>query len=228
MTPSKLYSMKLHTPAMRLRWQGHSCFEFDDGTRTVVIDPHDGKSIGIKPPFATANVVLMTHNHYDHNVARIIRGTHKDFLSTEGYFDAAGMEFEGILTCHDAAGGEERGFNIMYQFTMDGMRFCHCGDIGSIPDKNVIERIKGCDMLFIPTGEVITMEMDDVKRFIELVNPNIIVPMHYRVGGLTLPIHSIDAFLDIIPEDAVDYVGNEIEFTRDDITDLKECWIFDR
>ncbi|MBR4216279.1 MAG: Zn-dependent hydrolase, partial [Candidatus Methanomethylophilaceae archaeon] len=80
----------------------------------------------------------------------------------------------------------------------------------------------------VPTGEVFTMEMRDVRRFIELVNPTITVPMHYRVGGLTLPISTIDDFLEIIPEEYVDYIGNEIDVTPDDLTEMKECWIFER
>ena len=72
------------------------------------------------------------------------------------------------------------------------------------------------------------MSMQNVRRFIELINPNIIVPMHYRVGGLTLPIGTIDAFLEMIPEKYVDYVGNEIDITREDLTEMKECWIFER
>lgn len=213
---------------MRLRWQGHACFELDDGVHTIVIDPHDGKSIGIKAPIASANAVLMTHNHYDHNVSRVIRGNHKDFLAIEGEFDANGVMVEGIPTYHDAANGSERGINMMYLFTMEDMRFCHCGDLGSIPDPAVIDKIHNCDVLFVPAGEVITMEMDQVRRLIELVNPNVVIPMHYRVGGLSLPLHSIDGFLDIIPDEAVDYVGNEIEFGIEDITDMKQCWVFDR
>lgn len=213
---------------MRVRWQGHSCFELDDGTHVVVVDPHDGRSIGIKAPIASANAVLMTHNHYDHNVARVIRGNHKDFLAVEGTFDAAGIEVLGIPTYHDEAEGTERGVNMMYFFTMEGMTFCHCGDLGCIPGEDVIDIIHGCDVLFVPAGEVITMEIDQVRRLIELVNPNVIVPMHYRVGGLSLPLHSIDNFLSIIPEEAVDYVGNEIEFGIEDIADMKQCWVFDR
>ena len=85
------------------------------------------------------------------------------------------------------------------------------------------------DMLFVPVGETFTLPLSEVRRFIELVNPNIIVPMHYRVGGLSIPISPLDDFLDMIPEEAVDYIGNEIDVTREDIDGMmKECWVFDR
>ena len=213
---------------MRIRWHGHACFEFGDSDITVVVDPHDGRSIGIKPPSVSADIVLITHNHYDHNAVRAVRGNHTDILAQNGLFDVKGLTVEGLQTCHDYSGGTELGMNTMYLFEMDGMTVCHCGDLGCIPDDDVISRIKGVDFLLVPTGEVCTMCMDDVRRFIELVNPNIIIPMSYRVGGLTLPLSTIDDFLQMIPEDAVDYIGNEIDVSPEDIGEIKECWIFDR
>ena len=212
---------------MRMRWHGHACFEFENGEHTVVIDPHDGRSLGIKPPAASADIVLMTHEHYDHRAAWIINGNHEDVMAREGRFSVKGLEVEGFRTFHDTTGGSERGMNTVYLFEMDGLRICHCGDLGCIPGDDIISRIKGVDILMVPTGEVFTMEMRDVRRFIELVNPTITVPMHYRVGGLTLPISTIDDFLEIIPEEYVDYIGNEIDVTPDDLTEMKECWIFE-
>jgi hypothetical protein len=118
--------------------------------------------------------------------------------------------------------------NTMYMFEMDGVSVCHCGDLGCIPDDDVIRRIKGVDILLIPAGETYTLEIPELRRFIEMVNPNVIVPMHYRVGGLSLPISTIDKFLGIIPKEYVDYIGNEIDVTPDDITEMKECWVFER
>ncbi|MBR2254314.1 MAG: MBL fold metallo-hydrolase [Candidatus Methanomethylophilaceae archaeon] len=212
---------------MRIRWHGHSCFEFEDGNLRLVIDPHDGRSIGIKPPSASANLVLMTHNHYDHNAARMISGTHSDLLLNNGPFKFNGIDFKGYPTFHDQAGGSQRGPNTMYRFEMEGISVLHCGDLGCIPDEQTLAEIRGVDMMFVPTGEVFTLPLEQVRRLIELVNPNIVVPMHYRFGGLTLPITGVDEFLKMIPSDSICYVGNEIEISREDI-DMKECWVFDR
>lgn len=215
-------------PDMIVRWHGHSCFEFRDSDLTVVVDPHDGRSIGIKAPTASADVVLMTHNHYDHNASRMIKGNHVDVMAREGLFNVKGLDVEGIPTFHDDCEGAMRGSNMMYKFTMDDISVCHCGDLGCIPDEDALSRIKGIDFLFIPVGEVFTMPLPEVKRFIELVNPTITVPMHYRVGGLSLPITPLDQFIDMIPEEAVDYIGNEVDVSRDDLGENKECWVFDR
>lgn len=213
---------------MRVRWHGHSCFEFSDGEITVAVDPHDGRSIGIKPPVITADVVLMTHDHYDHNAVRVIRGKHKDFLATLGEFDAKGLTVKGLPSYHDSSNGAERGPNTIFRFELDGISICHCGDLGAIPSDEVIGKIKGVDMLFVPAGQVFTMAMPELRKFLEAVNPNVIVPMHYRVGGLSIPLSPIDDFLEMIPEEAVDYIGNEVDVCREDIDGMKQCWVFDR
>ncbi len=214
---------------MRIVYHGHSCFEFADSSITVVIDPHDGKSIGIKGPTnVSADVVLMTHSHYDHCAARVIRGDHADIMAQNGEFEVKGFNVTGLPTFHDPNNGEDRGMNTMYLFEMDGLSICHCGDLGCIPDEEVISMICGVDLLFVPVGEVFTMPLPEVKKFLELVNPNVIVPMHYRVGGLSIPLTPLDNFLDIIPEEAVDYIGNEMDVLPDDLSEIKECWVFNR
>ncbi len=193
-----------------------------------MIDPHDGRSIGIRPPVATADVVLMTHDHYDHNASRIIKGDHQDYKFLVGENTVKGdIKVCGCKTWHDYSDGSERGQNTIYKFEMDGISICHCGDLGSIPSQDIIDQIKGVDFLFIPVGEVYTLELPDVRRCIELINPNVIVPMHYMVGGLSFRLSSLDKFLNMIPNNAIDFVGNEIEIGPEDLPENKECWVFD-
>ncbi len=212
---------------MRIRWHGHSCFEFSNGETTIVLDPHDGRSLGIRPPTASATAVLMSHDHYDHNAARVIKGEHKNYLGITGEIEINDIKVTGFPSWHDYSEGSERGPNVIYKFVMDGISIVHCGDLGCIPSEDVISNIKGVDFLFLPVGEVYTMELPDVRRFIELVNPRIIVPMHYMVGGLSFRLTTLDKFLDMIPDNAVDFIGNELEITSADLPDNKECWVFD-
>jgi len=213
---------------MRIRWHGHACFEFSNGDTTIVIDPHDGRSLGIRPPVASANTVLMTHDHYDHNASRVIKGEHKDLKFAYGDNVVHGnIKVTGYKSWHDKSEGSERGANTIYKFEMEGITLCHCGDLGCIPTDDVLEAIKGVDFLFVPVGEVYTMEVPEIKTLIELINPRIIVPMHYMVGGLSFRLSPLDKFLDIIPVNATDFIGNELEITKADLPEDKECWVFD-
>lgn len=213
---------------MHIRWHGHSCFEISDGRTTVVTDPHDGRSLGIRPPSVSADVVLISHDHYDHGAARVVNGNFKTFHSRTGRFESRGIQFTGMETYHDNTAGSQRGLNTMYKFQMGGITFCHCGDLGAVPSARTLNSISGVDVLFVPTGGVYTMEIEEIEEFIRAVGPRVTVPMHYRVGGLTVPVRDIDYFLNAVSEDSVVYVGNSVDITQDELPEYKECWVFDR
>lgn len=213
---------------MKIQWHGHSCFEVSNEDVRIVIDPHDGKSIGIKPPRTTADIVLMTHSHYDHNAANVIFGNHENFLQKEGKFDCRGISFEGFPSFHDSEMGALRGTNTIYRFELDGMTICHVGDLGDMPSDEVMSKISGVDFLFVPIGEVYTMELPKIKKFIERMKAKVTIPMHYRVGGLTISISSIDGFMELVPNDNIRYVGNVIDVMKEEMPDTHECWVFDR
>lgn len=213
---------------MDVIWHGHSCFELQGNEITVVLDPHDGKSIGIKPPVCSADVVLMSHAHSDHSAFKIVKGSHTDILGQVGEFEVKGIKIKGYPSFHDEESGAKRGLNTIYKFRMDHMTFCHCGDIGDIPSQNVIDDLQDVDILFVPVGEVFTISLGKLDKFIKMINPKIIVPMHYRVGGLTQPIDTIDDFLEYIDKDSIIFVGNEVDLTSDDVSEFMGCWVFDR
>ncbi|MDR1954749.1 MAG: MBL fold metallo-hydrolase, partial [Candidatus Methanoplasma sp.] len=185
---------------MRIKWHGHSCFEFIDSKNSVITDPHDGKSIGIKPPVSNAGIVLISHDHFDHNAQRVIKNEHAVLSAEIGKHEIKGMTFEGFPSFHDDSNGSNRGSNTIYKFTMDGITVCHCGDLGDIPSDDVLAALKGVDIIFVPSGEVFTLSISKLGKFLSIVAPKIIVPMHYRVGGLTIPLKTIDDFLMSSPK----------------------------
>ena len=213
---------------MRIRWHGHACFEFVGSKNSVIIDPHDGKSIGIRPPISNADIVLVSHDHFDHNAIRMIKNEHSALFALPGKHEIKGTIFEGLPSFHDDQKGALRGSNVMYKFKMDGITVCHCGDLGDIPSEEVLKAIMKVDILLVPVGEVFTVMISKLKDFIRKVEPKIVVPMHYRVGGITLPLKPIDDFLDGIPKDNILYVGNEVELSADEVDEFSGVWIFDR
>ncbi|MDR0523670.1 MAG: MBL fold metallo-hydrolase [Candidatus Methanoplasma sp.] len=213
---------------MKIRWHGHSCFELVGSGVSVLTDPHDGKSIGIRPPVSSASVVLVSHGHYDHNAVRVVRGDHADIVAETGRKTVCGMDFEGFPSFHDEEGGAVRGSNVIYRFEMDGISVCHCGDLGDAPSAEVMDAIRGVDILFVPVGEVYTIPVKKLMGVIGDIGAKIVVPMHYRVGGLTIPLSSLDAFLENVPEESVVYVGNEVELLAEDLSEFMGVWVFDR
>lgn len=209
---------------MKIVWHGHSCFEIRDGI-TVVTDPHDGKSIGIKPPVVKADVVLVSHDHFDHNCIRIVKGDPQIITDCEETV-IGDLKIRGVPSFHDKEEGSKRGKNTIFCFEMDDIKFCHCGDLGHLLTEEQAEAIGPVDVLFIPVGGVFTIDSSDAKKVIETIKPSVVIPMHYHVGGLSISVDSIDSFLDGISEEDVLGVGNEIDFNKEDMSQKTEYWVF--
>jgi L-ascorbate metabolism protein UlaG (beta-lactamase superfamily) len=209
---------------MRITWHGHSCFEVKDGV-TVVTDPHDGKSIGVKPPVVRADIVLISHEHFDHNCARIVRGDFK-CVRESGRRNEKGVDILGIPAFHDDSTGTKRGKVNIFRFVLDGVVFCHLGDLGHMLSPEIIEELLPIDVLFIPVGGVFTIDGRQARELITILKPKVAVPMHFRIGGLSMSIHTINDFLEELPEDKIVRVGNEIEFMPDELPEQTEYWIF--
>ncbi len=210
---------------MMIRWHGHSCFEIE-GSSTIVIDPHDGRSLGIPTPSVRGDLVLITHDHFDHNASRVVRGSPEVIKSMVGRMNRNGARIEGIKEYHDDSEGSKRGEISIYRIEMEGITLVHMGDIGHVPDESVIRRLKGCDVLFIPVGSVFTVGAEDAWEICEKIGPRVIVPMHYRIGGLSLSIKPLNGFLDRVPAERVCRIGNSIDFEKEDLPEDTEMWVF--
>jgi L-ascorbate metabolism protein UlaG (beta-lactamase superfamily) len=197
------------------------------GSVTVVTDPHDGKSLGIPPPKAKADLVLVSHDHFDHNCSRLVQKPDSKVLSSAVMTVERGARVEGITAAHDANGGARRGQIVIFRFEIDGFSFCHLGDLGHPLDDDQADKISGVDFLFVPVGDVFTIGPRTAKEVIDRVQPKVAIPMHYRVPGLGIAIQPVQNFLELCDQKAVVKVGNEIEFVRDDIPAAgTEIWVF--
>ncbi|MCX6650790.1 MAG: MBL fold metallo-hydrolase [Methanomassiliicoccales archaeon] len=209
---------------MKVIWHMHSCFEVDD-TVTVVTDPHDGRSIGVKPPSLKADLVLISHDHFDHNAVRVVKGEYiviKDVAPKV----IKGVEVRGIPAFHDDVQGEKRGRINIFHFTLDGVRFCHLGDLGHMLSEQQLKDLGPVDVLFIPVGGVFTLDGAQAQKLVRDIGPKVAIPMHFRVGGLSLSIHNANDFLKGLPEDKVVRVGNEVDFEKEDLPKETEYWVF--
>jgi len=209
-----------------VRWQGHSCFEIA-GSVTVVTDPHDGKSLGISPPRVRADVVLVSHDHFDHNAVGPVKGPSAAVISKPVMTVEHGVRVEGVTAAHDMNGGSKRGQITIFKFEIDGFSFCHLGDLGHKLDDTLVERLTPVDVLFVPVGDVFTIGPEAACAVIKSVAPKVAVPMHYRMPGMTLSIQPVQNFLRFCDQSKVVKVGNEVEFTADDLpTSGTEIWVF--
>lgn len=211
---------------MRVRWHGHACFEINDENTKLITDPHDGRSIGINPPQTQADIILVSHDHYDHNAVRVVQKENSEIIRDIGEREIEDINIKGIRSYHDEERGEIRGENTVFKFQMDGTSFCHLGDIGHIPDDGLVNQIENVDFLFIPIGGNFTIGPQEAKEAINMIEPKIAVPMHFKIGGLSLDIRRLEPFLSMFPDDKTFKLGVELDFIKADLPESTEIWAF--
>lgn len=210
---------------LRITWHGHSCFEIADSIN-LVVDPHDGYSLGIRKPDSSADVVIISHDHFDHNRADIVSGPKTVVLTEAGLKTIHDIEIQGFEAFHDKKQGKVRGKVVMYKFIMDGIRCLHLGDLGHILDKRVLDEIGDVDILFVPVGGTFTIDSREAVELMRLIDPLITIPMHYRIPGLSLSIDGVAPFIEKADLPVL-HVGDAIDFITEDLPDHKEIWLFD-
>ncbi len=211
---------------MRIRWHGQSCFEIGYEGNILVTDPHDGKNIGINPPQVEGDIILVSHDHYDHNAVRKVENPDSEIVRDAGVRDIGDIKIEGIKSYHDEEGGKVRGENTIFKFSMNGLDLCHMGDIGHLPDEELVDEIGSVDFLFIPVGGNFTIGPEEAKKTIEKIDPKIAVPMHFKIGGLSLDIKTLEPFLSLYPDEKTFKLGVELDFIKADLPEETEIWAF--
>jgi L-ascorbate metabolism protein UlaG (beta-lactamase superfamily) len=195
---------------MQVEWYGQSAFLLTAGDTTVVIDPFADMSAmassrGMQfdyPPIegVEADLLLVTHEHMDHNGVDAIGGDPTILRSTAGALESPIGSVTAIASEHDEAAGTERGPNTIFVFELDGLRVCHFGDFGqsALRDEQVAA-IGEVDLLILPVGGGPTIGADGAAAIIERLSPRWVVPMHYRTPRIGF-LETADAFLELYPD----------------------------
>ena len=170
---------------MLLKWYGQSCFTLESqaGYR-ILMDPY-GQLLGYRLPPLQADLVAVTHNHRDHNRVDVVSGNYQLVNQAAPYSFDEGRLY-GVETFHDNQGGRERGNNLVYVVEMDGLRVCHCGDLGHRLTEEQLKQIGPVDILLIPVGGTRTLGAEDACYVMEQLQPTITIPMHYWTKALGL------------------------------------------
>jgi L-ascorbate metabolism protein UlaG (beta-lactamase superfamily) len=178
---------------MEITWLGHSCFRLRGREATVVIDPCD-KSTGYSIGKPTADIVAVSHDHPAHNNVAAVPGTPR-VIRGPGEFEVSGVLIMGIQTYHDKEQGAQLGKNTVYVFELDDVRICHLGDIGHVPTAEQVEEMGGVDVLLAPVGGGNTIGAAAAAETVSLLEPKLVIPMHYKTDASKGDLEPLDRFL---------------------------------
>jgi L-ascorbate metabolism protein UlaG (beta-lactamase superfamily) len=176
---------------MNIQYYGHSCFKITTkpagrGQEDVIIffDPFN-KEIGLRPPQSQANLALVSHNHPGHNNIEALKGEPR-VLDIPGEYSVLGVNIVGISSFHDEKDGKEKGGNTIFVLESEDIRICHLGDLGTDLNEKQLEEMNGVNILMIPVGGKYTLGGEKAEDIVRKIEPNIVIPMHYKMKGSTL------------------------------------------
>lgn len=177
---------------MEIKWIGHACFKLQGKDISIVTDPF-GDEVGFPMPKVSCNILTISHSHFDHNNRGAI--TADIIFDTAGEFEFKGVRVKGLRTFHDEEQGAKRGGNLVFLFVIDGLKLLHCGDLGHMPDSDLLNSLGDIDILFIPAGGNFTLPVPLAVELVHRLEPKIVIPMHFKVPGLKIDIAPADDFV---------------------------------
>jgi L-ascorbate metabolism protein UlaG (beta-lactamase superfamily) len=190
---------------MRVEWYGQSAFSLEGEHGTVFIDPFGDMSAlserGLRFEYPAieagdADLLLVTHEHVDHNGVEAIGGEPQVIRSVAGRYDSPIGEVVAIASEHDDAAGTERGPNAIVVFELDGIRVAHFGDFGQAalrPEQR--QAIGDTDLVIVPAGGGPTIGGGTAADLVSELSPRWAVPMHYRTARTDF-LETEDQFVD--------------------------------
>ena len=191
---------------MQIIWRGQSFFQIitaqaKDAPVSLAIDPFS-EDLGLRVPSVSADILLITHDHDDHNNIKAVQGS-PFVIDGPGEYEIKDVSIQGIPAFHDKSFGKERGRVTIYTIVAENIRLCHLADFGQkelFPEQ--IEDIGEVDILLIPVGGNYTIDSQAASEIISRLEPKIVIPMHYQLPKLKVKLDGLDKFLKVMGEKA--------------------------
>ena len=183
---------------LTLKWFGHAMWSVETDNYRIVIDPFT--NIGYDMPTdLTADVVVSSHEHFDHNNFKLILPTFQK-ITQIGSYQLKKCKIKLIEASHGVLNEKSLGDIYMILIYIDGYTILHCGDLGVVPDEALLKEIGTIDILMIPVGGQYTINAEQAKETIDLLNPALVFPMHYKTEKCNIEIiDTIEPFVNLYP-----------------------------
>ena len=175
-----------------IKWFGHNCFRIRAKEATVIIDPVD-RVTGYAMPKQTADIVAISHEDKGHANLNAIKPEYQ-IVRGPGEYEMHDVFITGLRTYHDAARGAERGYNTCYLIELEGIIFCHLGDLGHPLSSDQAEALSNADVLMIAAGAPGIVTFEQAADIVGQIEPKIVIPMQFATANGDKNAGDIEAF----------------------------------
>lgn len=178
---------------MEIIWYGHACFRLKDRSTTIVTDPYD-KSLGLVLPKPKADIVTVSNQAPHHNYIAGVKGEFQ-VVDGPGEYEIGGTFITGIRMNPTEKSSNGHRLNNVFVFYIEDLTVCHLGDLTHIPTQNQIDEMGNIDVLMIPVAGQRALSAAQAAEVISVIEPFIVIPMHYSVPGLAVKLDPVSKFL---------------------------------
>ncbi len=212
---------------MEITWYGLSCFRITQRRlATVVTDPFD-PGAGLTLPKLRADIVTISQDKAGHNNLKGIRGERRALLGP-GEYEIGGVFITGIRTKSSAKNGRKKADSstTLYVFDYDGITVAHLGNLSFVPTQAQIEDLGTVDVALVPVGGGGTLTSAKSAEVISLIEPSIVIPMHYKTGKEKAKLSKVNAFLSEMGVSKAEHLPS-LKVTRSALTEETQVVVLD-
>jgi L-ascorbate metabolism protein UlaG (beta-lactamase superfamily) len=179
---------------MEITWYGLSCFRMiERGMAAVVTDPYDHNVAGYSKLNFKADIVTISHDAPGHNYLPAVKGA-QQVITGPGEYEIGGVFVTGVRTNGKKNKDDEKP-NTLYVFDFEGVTVAHLGDLNRVPSQSDIEVLGDVSVVTVPVGGGGGLNSAKAAEVISLLEPGIVIPMHYHTEGVRLSLEPLEKFL---------------------------------
>ena len=180
---------------MEIVWYGHSCFRLTErGLATVVCDPFDSEAVGYEALKLKADIVTVSHDAAGHNNLNAVKG-YAHAITGPGEFEIGGVFITGVQTDIGSKKAADKPRNTLYVFDYDGLTVAHLGDLRAVPTQTEVEALGNVNVVLVPVGGGEGLNAAKAAEVVSLLEPNIVIPMHYQTPAAKVDLDKLEKFL---------------------------------
>ena len=180
---------------MEITWHGLSCFRMSErGLATVVTDPYDTATTGLEPLKIKADIVTVSHDAPGHNFINAIKGR-SHTITGPGEYEIGGVFITGVQTNGHGKRAEDEPRNTLFLFDFDGVTVAHLGDLLRVPSQTEVEALGEVHVALVPVGGGGGLNVAKAAEVVSLLEPGIVIPMHYQISSTNLKLAPLSKFL---------------------------------